>query len=385
MKNDMGFKYLVFSRIFRSIGIIYITLVSPLYLKFIGFSLVSIGIIFLFIILFNTVLVFALGLLGDRIGYKRTLIIGDLFPFLSAILLFSSSSKAIIISSLLMGGLGGTAGGMRGVFSPGLTALVASNWKNDFERVKRLGILTSAAAFSSIGGSLLLSIKAFLPFSLELKFRFLFLISAMLLGLSILSLFRVYEVTRPKKNSKIMRLSSLKYSGKVMLSNSLSGAGVGLALPLLPLWFELMYRMSSYYIGIIYSISYLATALGSFFASNLSKWINILDIASWTRILSGILLVFIPFSSPLIGSFIYILRSLIAGFGSPSRSTVNMKGVSTEDFGAASSIQGIASRTSQATAGASGYLMEIYPPMPLIVGGILQAISGWIYLKMLKQ
>ncbi len=64
---DMGFKFLIFSRIFRSIGIIYVTLVAPLYLKFIGFSLVSIGIIFLFIILFNTILVFVLGLLGDRL------------------------------------------------------------------------------------------------------------------------------------------------------------------------------------------------------------------------------------------------------------------------------------------------------------------------------
>jgi hypothetical protein len=62
-----------------------------------------------------------------------------------------------------------------------------------------------------------------------------------------------------------------------------------------------------------------------------------------------------------------------------------MKGISTEDFGAASSIQGIASRASQATAGASGYLMEIYLPMPLIIGGLLQAISGWVYLRMLRQ
>lgn len=274
---------------------------------------------------------------------------------------------------------------MRGVFSPGLTALVASNWKNDLERVRRLGILTSAAAFSSIGGSSMLPIKSFLPFSPELKFRFLFLISVILLALSILSLSTVNEVARPKKNSKIMKLSSLKYSGKVMLSNSLSGMGVGLAVPLLPLWFELMYKISSYDIGIIYSISYLATALGSFFASNLSKWISILNIASWTRILSGALLILIPFSPYFIGSFIYILRSLIAGFGSPSRSTVNMKGISTEDFGAASSIQGIASRASQATAGASGYLMEIYLPMPLIIGGLLQAISGWVYLRMLRQ
>lgn len=51
-----------------------------------------------------------------------------------------------------------------------------------------------------------------------------------------------------------MKLSSLKYSGKVMLSNSLSGMGVGLAAPLLPLWFELMYKISPYDIGIIYRL-----------------------------------------------------------------------------------------------------------------------------------
>jgi MFS family permease len=75
--QDMGFKWLVFSRIMRSIGIIFITLSSSLYLNLIHVSLVLIGVVFLGVIGFNSALSLTLGIIGDRYGYKRSLIIGE--------------------------------------------------------------------------------------------------------------------------------------------------------------------------------------------------------------------------------------------------------------------------------------------------------------------
>jgi len=41
-----------------------------------------------------------------------------------------------------------------------------------------------------------------------------------------------------------MKKSSLLYILRVITSNSITGAGTGLAIPLLPLWFKLYYHVN---------------------------------------------------------------------------------------------------------------------------------------------
>ncbi len=79
-----------------------------------------------------------------------------------------------------------------------------------------------------------------------------------------------------------------------------------------------------------------------------------------------------------------VIRAFVAGSGSPNRSTVTVKGIGNEDYGTATSLQGIATRVSQLSSGASGYLLDYALPLPLEVGGVLQLISGALYKILLK-
>ncbi|MFP3295560.1 MAG: hypothetical protein RXN81_05465 [Caldisphaera sp.] len=381
---DMGFKYLVLSRILRSIGIIFVTLSSSLYLALIGVHLVIIGVIFAGVIGFSSMLSLILGMFGDRKGYKNAIIIGDSFAIIGVLILSLSKNVLLIAIALIIAGIGGTAGGMRGVYSPGLTALVMSNWEYEKERVNKIGILTSVASVSAIGGSLMLSIHSYLPFGAVGNYKFLFFVSFLMLLASLVSVFMVKEKPRPKKTTKIMKNSSLKYISKVILANSLAGFGIGMAIPLLPLWFSLYYHASSTMIGIVFTISYITTSLGSFMATRLS--FESLRVGSITRILNGLFLVLMALSSFFfLAALFYIIRGFNAGFGAPNRTAVNIRGVSSEDYGTASSLQSIATRASQMSSGLSGYLMEIDLPIPLFIGGIFQAMSGILYMKLLKR
>ncbi len=380
----MGFKYLVLSRILRSIGLIFVTLSSSLYLKLIGISPVTIGIIFAGVIAFSSVLSFLLGMFGDRKGYKKAIIIGDSFAVVGVLILSLSRSIPLIAIALIIAGIGGTAGGMRGVYSPGLTALVMSNWEYEKDRVNRIGLLTSVASVSAIGGSLMLTIHSYLPFGPIGNYRFLFLISFLMLFGSLVSVFMVKERPRPKKTTKIMKISSLKYISKVIIANSFAGFGIGLAIPLLPLWFSLYYHVSSTLIGLVFTVSYITTSFGSFLATRLH--FESLRVASVTRILNGVFLGVMALSPFFyLAALFYVIRGFNAGFGAPNRTAVNIRGISSEDYGTASSLQGVATRASQMSSGLSGYLMEIDLPIPLFVGGILQAISGVLYMKLLKR
>jgi len=94
-------------------------------------------------------------MLGDRIGYKKSLIIGDILPLIGTALLAIVTSVKLIIPLLIITGIGGGAsGGLRGMWSPGISALIASNWRDEKERVKRLGLISSAASAASIIGRL---------------------------------------------------------------------------------------------------------------------------------------------------------------------------------------------------------------------------------------
>ena len=130
---------------------------------------------------------------------------------------------------------------------------------------------------------------------------------------------------------------------------------------------------------------YIFTAFGSYISSRFAHRFNPLNIASYTRVLSGLLLLAMAFSPVLIiAGIIYVTRAVIAGFGSPSRTTVNVRGIDAEDYGTATSVQGVASRVAQLSSGASGYLMDYALQMPLLVGGIFQFASGISYKLLFK-
>lgn len=392
MKTGRGvnntFKFFLLSRALRSVSLIFVTLSLPLYMFALHYDIISIGIIYFVMMSFNAGLSVFLGALGDRVGYKKSLIIGEVFPIAALIMLSASTNLFVIVIAAAIGGITGVAGGMRGVFSPGSTALIVSNWKNQKERVKKLAETSYVGSAFAIGGSLLLYIRGFLIGNAGLigSFRLLFALSAFLVILSMLFLFFVEEVRRPAKTTRIMKKESVNYSLRIVAANLFNGFGLGVALPLLPLWFELRFGASPSTIGVWYSVSYIATAIASYLAARRAygSRFSTLFTASYTRTLQGVMLIVIAFSPLLLFSFLFfIARSFIAGFGSPSRSAVNMKGVNSQDYGTASSIIGLSNRLSQTSSGLAGYLMEVSLPFPVLLGGILQTLGGVIYYRIL--
>lgn len=397
MKLDAGniesevaksFKYLLYSRALRSVALIYASLAFSLYLHALRFSVELIGLVAALVFLVGIILSLLYGMLGDRKGFRTELIVAEIVTALGALLIAISANPILIILGILLAGLSGGAGSMRGAFSPGANAYVAHNFRNEAERVKRFSMLSLVASLSSIGGSALFMFVS--PLSLAYgeinAYRMLFFISFLLLFASIFSLARLKELPKSPKKSAIVNPQSWRYLRKVIVVNAINGVGIGMIVPLLPLWFKLTYHVSSVEIGWLFTLSYIATALGLFLSMKYAVKIESLKVTVYTRIASALLVVAFALSPLFILSAVfYNIRALISGFGSPSRTNVNIRGVSDEDYGTGSSIQGIATRVAQLSSGASGYLMEIYLPMPLLLGGILQLLAGLGYSFMFKS
>jgi MFS family permease len=389
-KIDYSFKFLLVSRSARSIALIFVTLAFPLYLDKLGYSLVFIGLIFLPIILFNMFFSFFLGNLGDRFGYGRALLIGEILPLLGIAGLALSTNIYLVALSAVITGITGTAGGMRGAFSPGTTAFIASNWPKETDRVTRIAHMSVVASLSSIIGAFLLASHGYLTphFGVVGTFRFLFGLSFSVILISVISLLFLKETKRPKKTSRVMKRESFSYLLKIMFPNVINGAAIGVFSPLLSLWFELRYGLSITYIGEIFILAYASTAIGSYISGRYlnSVQIGAINVSSVTRLFQGLLLIIMAFSPIATIAFVlYAIRSAVAGMGMPMRTAISVRGIGNEDYGTASSIQGIATRGSQTTSGLSGFMMDAYLPSPLFVGGALQIVGSLVYYRIIRN
>jgi MFS family permease len=371
------------------VGVIFMALAAPLYLSGLGVGVVAIGVIYLGITAFNAALVLILGMLGDRIGFKPILLISEFITAVSASVIgLDSGSIMLIALAMIAGDLGGTVGGLRGSFSPGSTALIANNWREDEDRIKKISRLTTVGSlFSILGSSLMIlhgSLQSYVG-SLQ-AFRILFLVSAGMLWLSFASLFFVGENVRIKKTTRLMKKSSFRYIARVIVANAMNGIGLGISIPLLPLWFALRFHAGTGEIGLLFTAANALTAAGAYTAGIIRNRFEMVRLAGYTRSMSGGVLILMAFSPLLpIAAAFYLLRQLVMSLGAPARSAVMVRGVNAEDYGTATSFQGVANRLSQGSSGLSGYLMSISLPAPLFVGGLFQVAGGIAYAKLLGK
>lgn len=388
---DRRFRFLLVSRALRSAALIFVTLSTPLYLLELNFDIVSIGLIYLFVSITTVVISVGIGLLGDRIGFKKALIIGEIPAIFIAAALTFSTNIYVILAGIIISGTTGSAGAMRGAMSPGMNAYIATNWSDDSNRVRRMALITSIASFFSIIGSLMLYSHGFLIqyYGAVGSFRVLYGISLVLVVFSMSSLFLLVEKPLKVKRGPVMKKASGRHVLKVAIANGINGSGIGLAIVLLPAWYELRFGLTASQVGLAFLGSYVGSAIGGLLASRLAISTgggSTLGVAWVTRVIQGGLLVIMAVSPfVLIAILLYAGRSLLAGFGLPSRNAVNIGGLQEGDFGAGTSLQGVSVRVSQGFSGLSGYLMDIDLPFPVILGGILQAASGVVYYKLMKK
>ncbi|SJK85582.1 MFS transporter [Cuniculiplasma divulgatum] len=380
---ERGFNFLLLSRAVRSGALSFSAIAYPLYLKILGFSNLYVGFLTGFVVVFTVIQTMILGVLGDRIGYKYSMIIGEIFPLISTAVLFFVTSGPLIYLSVI-GGIAGGPGGMRGAFSPGSTALVAKNWKEPNDRVKKLGLMTTVGSiFAVVGGVMVISRSDVSSFVGNAgSYRTLFGISFLLVLISFISLFLVAERKSEKKKTGFVGKGSVRHIGKTVFANAFNGAGIGISMPILSLWFSEMYPSSTTTtIGIVFTISYISTAIGSYISSIYRKrGEKAAKIGSYGRMLQGLLMIPLALSPYFyIAGIFYIFRAGIAGFGLPSRSNINVSGLKEGDYGAGTGLQASAARIAQTTSGASGALMDVYLPLPEIAGGIIQFLAGVAY------
>lgn len=382
------FRFLTLARALRSVGIGFSTIALPLYMAALGFSPVTIGLSFVLMTLAGTGLVFFWGVLGDRVGYKNVLIAVEVLFGGSCLILATNTSLVPVVIAAMMGGYGGQGGGgLRGSFGPGLSAFVGSVWKGSYERTRTIGTITFIGGIASLAGYAVLAwVGSRVPAVGDVRaYRDAYLLLMGTTAVAVAALLLTKEGLHPPRTAKILTKEGQKFMGKVVVSNVFNGLGLGLAIPLLPLWFSLRFGYGAGTIAVIFGASTALSSVASYFSHAVAVRLGSVKTAALTRAANGVLLVAMALAPlGLVAGAIYAARGISGGLGAPVRTSVTLGGVAGSEMGVATGISGVSMRASLVSSGAAGYLLAVAENAPLGIGGVLQIVGGALYYRLLR-
>ncbi len=141
-----------------------------------------------------------------------------------------------------------------------------------------------------------------------------------------------------------MPKKSAKNISKVAIAGLFGSLGLGIVLPLLPLYFKHI-GANDYEISIIYDLSYMATSIALLLSNKLQHVFGYIKSILILRSVGSLPLFLIPLiHSIVIDAGIYILRTAFYQAALPIRQNVSMELYSPEERSRGSSITGIARR-----------------------------------------
>jgi MFS family permease len=389
-------KLLMVSRGIRSFAFSYLGVIFAIYLNRLGYSTVTIGIIFSVAYLSGALLTAVWGYLSDRFGRRRILMLLAVLTIVSnAIYVFFSSLPFILLAVIIANvGSGGSAGGGQGggPFNPVEEALLAEKCRPQ-DRNKIF-------AWNSFVGSMMGSLGALasgLPQYLQERwgwqsvsaYKPLFLLTILF---SIVLLFVYGSISGEEHQPHIVETKMSKASGlfvtKMSLLSFVDNFGAGLAGSLVSYWFFLRFGVELKSLGFLFFISYFFSALSFLSAPIIARHLGVVRTMAFSHGLASLIWLSIPFAPTFfIAAALLTLRGYFAYMDNPLRVSFTMAMVKSNERGSAAGVTSLARIIPFSISPTiATYLMQsVSLTLPLFIGGGLQFINDVAFFLMFRH
>ena len=333
----------------NSVPLGYMSVVPLVYLLEIGYSPVTIGVIYAASGIANTVGYAPFGFFADRFGRKRFLIIGSVLPALAYGIFGLTLNPLLLIVASIVGGVGLAGGLATAISSPSLLPLLADSSPNEhrtplfaaYQGVYTVGL--SAGSFLSFLPSLLGSSLS--QTSVTAHSESYFIMSLLILG-SVIPLLFVTERRkgravlpesvspqstalqglvsgeRPNEESSSERgrgaVTSWSKIAKFSLIMGISGLGFGTIIQLLPTWYNLKFGVSEGTVGFWMAAAQLLSLVALPTIPFLVRRRGTVNVAVTAGLVSCIPLIIMPFSVSFeLAASLFVARSIFMSINVP--------------------------------------------------------------------
>jgi MFS family permease len=388
-------KLLMVSRGIRAFAFSYLNVIFAIYLNRLGYSTVTIGIVYSVAYLSGAVLTAVWGYLSDRYGRRKilmllaflTIISNGIFVFFSSLLFIF---LAVIIANVGAGGAGGGGSG-GGPFNPVEEALLAEKCTPENRN--------QIFAWNSFVGSVMGSIGALaagLPEFLQERWAWdvvasykpLFILTILFSVALVFVYGAIQEQHQPRAvETKISKTTGV-FVTKMSILAFVDNFGAGMAGGLVSYWFFLRFGVDLKSLGLLFFISNFLAALSFLSAPIIARSVGLVKTMAFSHGFASLIYLFIPFAPTFIlAAALLAIRSYFAYMDNPLRASFTMAMVRSSERGAAAGVTSLARIVPFGISPTiSTYLMQsVSLTLPLLIGGGLQFVNDVAFYLMFRN
>lgn len=294
------------------------------------------------------------GILADRYGRRKMLIIGNVCASLSLMGFALTTGFYLYLLIAFLEGTGEAA------YAVSVSALIADK-AGDTKRTAAFSLQAFLGWIAgAIGGFILSTLYALQGIGLGTREAHIVLYVVVgLLNLSITPLiFRVQESAAIEDRGEILPRKSGRVLAKFLSYSVLIAFGAGLFVPIMGFWFSRAYGVSDEISGPVLGVTYLVTAFAVFMSPRLATKLGLVKATVLTQGFSMVFMVVIP-SSPgfAAASTLYLVRVFLMNLSNPLTQSLIMGLVSPDERGMASGITASLWRLPNAFSQIVGYVL----------------------------
>lgn len=331
----------------------FLSIILALYLADVGLSEGQIGLIFTLTLAGDAGISLWLTTSADRLGRKRTLIIGALLMAAAGIIFIITNNIVILMVAAIIGVIspsGNEIGPFLSVEQAGLSQIISDQRRtNIFAWYNLVGSFATATGALS-GGWLaqVLQSQGMVPGAAYRVILAGYALGGLLLGILFLWLTPEIEVPKKLVADSIKRILGLHKSRNVVLKLSAlfaldAFAGGLIVQSMIAYWFHIKFGIESGMLGSIFFGANVLAGISALLAVPLSKKIGLINTMVFTHIPSNILLMLVPLMPNLpLAIGVLLLRFSISQMDVPTRQSYTMAVVAPDERSAASGVTGIA-------------------------------------------
>ena len=302
------------------------------------------------------------GMLADRLGKLKMLVLGNVCASLSLIGFALTSNLGLVLAVAVLEGTGEAA------YAVSFVALIAEK-AGDEKRTPAFSLLAFLGwVASALGGFVISSVYLLQDLGLTLKDAHIVLFIVVgLLDLSITPfVFRVKEGTKYSRTGRVFPRKSWPAIAKYGTYSVIIAVGAGLFVPLMAFWFSAAYGVSDALSGLVLGLTSLLTAGVVFVSPMLARRMGLVRATVVTQASSTVFMLALP-SAPSFGAAasIYIVRVFLMNLSNPLTQSLIMGLVTPDERGMAAGVSASLWRLPNALSTFAGY--------DLMVGGQLAA------------
>lgn len=360
----------------RTVPYGFLSVAFSLYLQYLGFTLVQIGIVLTLTILSSAFYTFIISFVADRIGRRRTLVFFALTDFIAGTLLFTTTAWWGPVFAGIVGNMTVGAGEVGPFLS--LEQAMLPRTCETRRRTLAFSVYNFVGYGASAAGAALAGLAS-VPSPEQLRPFFLGYLASGLLGAFLYSrLTKGVEmegtpvkraVLSEKSRPIVYRLSAL------FALDSFGGGFIGGNI--LSLYFAMRFGLSLGSLGLIFFATQIVTALSFFLAERIARRIGLLRTMVFSHIPSNVFLIGVAFApTAVLAVFLLLCRQSLSQMDVPTRQSYVMAIVDEADRTPAA---GFTSTTRTVTSSISpsiaGYALEnLWIGIPLVAAGMLKLV-----------